>query len=286
MLERENTAGGIPRHSDHSGYGIRDLHTFISGPAYARRLTDTALRAGARIRTGATVTGWADTHIVEITSPHGRERITARSSSLQPARASAHACPAYSRRPLGWHLHHRPPTEPGPPPPPAPRNPCGDRRRRTRQLVSRDDTPRSRLPTDPHDHQHATPEAYTALSTLGRITFRLPLETRTRVTRIIGTPRVHAIEIENLDTRIRRIIECDAVVVTGDWIPDNELARTAGLAIDTNTLGPLVDTSQATSAPGIYAIGNLTHPVDTADIAALDGVAAGFQEVVAAGRCR
>ena len=40
-------AGGIPRHSDHPGYGIRDLHRFISGPAYARRLVATAKRAGA-----------------------------------------------------------------------------------------------------------------------------------------------------------------------------------------------------------------------------------------------
>ena len=272
VLERENTAGGIPRHSDHIGYGIRDLHTFISGPAYARRLTDNALRAGARIRTGATVTGWADTHIVEITSPHGRERITApiivlatgarerpRSARLIPGDRSAGIYTTGHLQNL-VHLHHQ---RPG-----------------TRavivgaELVSwsaamtlREAGCQPILMTT----QHATPEAYTALSTLGRITFRLPLETRTRVTRIIGTPRVHAIEIENLDTRTRRIIECDAVVVTGDWIPDNELARTAGLAIDTNTLGPLVDTSQATSTPGIYAIGNLTHPVDTADIAALDG---------------
>jgi len=33
VLDREQSAGGIPRHSDHLGYGIRDLRTFISGPA-------------------------------------------------------------------------------------------------------------------------------------------------------------------------------------------------------------------------------------------------------------
>ena len=38
-----------------------------------------------------------------------------------------------------------------------------------------------------------------------------------------------------------------------------------------HTLGPVVDTALRTSRPGVFAAGNLCHPVDTADIAALDG---------------
>jgi hypothetical protein len=67
------------------------------------------------------------------------------------------------------------------------------------------------------------------------------------------------------------LVECDVVVFTGDWIPDNELARGAGLELDDATRGPLIDTSQATSASGVFAIGNLVHPADAADVAALDG---------------
>ena len=37
MADREAEAGGIPRHSFHTGYGLRDLHRVLSGPAYARR---------------------------------------------------------------------------------------------------------------------------------------------------------------------------------------------------------------------------------------------------------
>ncbi|HET7902528.1 MAG TPA: FAD-dependent oxidoreductase [Candidatus Nanopelagicales bacterium] len=51
VLDREREAGGIPRHSDHLGYGMRDLRRVTSGPAYARRLVDAALSAGAEIRT-------------------------------------------------------------------------------------------------------------------------------------------------------------------------------------------------------------------------------------------
>lgn len=44
----------------------------------------------------------------------------------------------------------------------------------------------------------------------------------------------------------------------------------AGLDMDSKTLSPLVDTVLRTSRPGVFASGNLVHPVDTADIAALD----------------
>ena len=64
---------------------------------------------------------------------------------------------------------------------------------------------------------------------------------------------------------------CDTIVFTGDWIPDHELARLRGIEIDPGHRGPLVDTALRTSAPGIFAVGNVLHPVDTADVAALDG---------------
>ena len=41
--------------------------------------------------------------------------------------------------------------------------------------------------------------------------------------------------------------------------------------MDPASRGPLVDTALRTSADGVFAAGNLLHPVDTADVAALDG---------------
>jgi hypothetical protein len=77
--------------------------------------------------------------------------------------------------------------------------------------------------------------------------------------------------IENLDSRERTTVDCDTVAFTGDWIPDHELARIGGLEIDPATRGPVVDAGLRTSSPGVFAVGNLLHPVDTADGAALDG---------------
>ena len=119
---------------------------------------------------------------------------------------------------------------------------------------------------------HASPESYGLFNLAGRSPLLgVPVATRTRVTRIIGHSALQGVEVEDLDTGGRRIVECDCVVFTGDWIPDHELARSAGLDMDAKTLGPLVDTALRTSRPGVFAIGNLVHPVDTADVVALDG---------------
>jgi hypothetical protein len=118
---------------------------------------------------------------------------------------------------------------------------------------------------------YGRPESYAAFNALGRLALRVPVATRTRVSRINGRRHVESVEVVDLDTGARRTVACDTVITTGDWIPDNELARGAGLDLDPATLGPVVDTALRTSADGVFAAGNLVHPVDTADVAALDG---------------
>ncbi len=272
VLERESATGGIPRHSDHPGYGVRDLRTFISGPAYARRLTRMALAAGARLETEAMVTGWAGERALEVTSPRGRRIIEADAVVLatgarerpRPARFIAGDRPdgVYTTGQLQnlVHLHHR---EVG--------------RRAVvigAELVSwsavltlREAGCKTVLMTS----EYPRPEAYTAFRIPGRLAFGTLVRAHTRVVAINGRGRVTSVDIEDLTTGERRRVPCDTVITTGDWIPDHELARTGGLEMDAATLGPRVDTTLATSAPGVFAAGNLLHAVDTADIAALDG---------------
>ena len=274
VLDREQQAGGIPRHSNHVGYGIRDLKKILSGPAYAKRLLGIAHEAGADIRPGEMVTNWCGTTSVEVTAPSGRYRITARAVVLA---TGARERPRSARlvpgdRPAGVlttgqlqnlvHLHH------------------ADIGRAAvivgAELVSwsavltlREAGARTVLMTT----THPSPESYGVFNLAGKYGLRVPVATRTAVTRIIGKGRVRAIEVEDLATGRRREIGCDTVVFTGDWIPDHELARAAGIDLNRGTLGPLVDSAQRTSEVGVFAIGNLVHPVDTADVAALDGTA-------------
>lgn len=274
VLEREQQAGGIPRHSDHLGYGIRDLHTCVSGPEYARRLRERALAAGATVLTSTTATDWAGPRALNITSPRGRQRVEARAIVLatgarerpRPARfiPGDRSQGVYTTGHLQnlVHLEH------------------GRVGRRAvvvgSQLVSWSAVltlRRAGCRTVLMTGEHPRPEAYRLFHRPGRIAFGTPVATRTRLVRIIGRPRVEAVEIENLDTGERRRVACDTVILTGDWIPDNELARAAGIPLDPGSRGPLVDTALRTEQPGVFAIGNALHPVDTADVAALDGAA-------------
>ena len=272
VLDREATAGGIPRHSDHLGYGVRDLRRVTSGPAYARMLVDAAQSAGAVVRTEATVTGWAGERALEVTSPEGR--LTVRGTAIVLA-TGARERPRTARlvpgdRPAGVlttgqlqnfvHLQHR---SPG-----------------TRavvvgaELVSwsavltlRESGCATVLMTSEDAHG----ESYAVFRVPARAALRVPVARRTRVVRVIGHERVEGVEIENLRTGARRTVACDTVVFTGDWIPDHELVRLGGLDLDTATLGPRVDAALRTSLPGVFAAGNLCHAADTADVAALDG---------------
>ncbi|HYF72467.1 MAG TPA: FAD-dependent oxidoreductase [Nocardioides sp.] len=274
VLEREREAGGIPRHSDHLGYGMRDLGRFVTGPAYARMLRDKATDAGATILTEAMATDWAGPSSLMVTSPEGRLRVAARavvlaSGARERPRAArgipgdrAHGVLTTGTLQNVVHLKH---------------GVVGKRAVVVgSELVSwsavltlRHAGCRTVLMTTTHPQA----EAYWLFHRPGRLAFKTPVATRTRVTRIIGRPRVQAVEVEDLDTGLRRTVECDTVILTGDWIPDNELARAAGVELDPGTLGPVVDTALRTGLPGIFAAGNVLHPVDTADIAALDGAA-------------
>ena len=272
VLEREHTAGGIPRHCDHPGYGIRDMRTFINGPAYARRLVDRALDAGVHILTEAMVTAIHPDNALDVTHPTGLLRVEPDALVLA---TGARERPRTARlipgdRPAGVyttgqlqnvvHLHH---------------GTVGHRA----VVVGAELVSWSAVMTLRHAQcstvlmttEHPSPESYAAFNVPGKALLRTPLATRTRVTRVIGRPLVEGLEIEDLDSGIRSLIACDTVVFTGDWIPDHELARSAGIEVDPSTKGPLVDTALRTSRDGVFAAGNVLHPVDTADIAALDG---------------
>lgn len=272
VIEREHETGGIPRHSDHPGYGIRDLRRFISGPVYARRLTETARDAGSHLETGAMVTGWAGPRRLDVTSPRGRRVIEADAVVLA---TGARERPRSARRIPGGrpdgvyttgqlqnlvHLHQAE---------------VGSRAVVVgAELVSWSAVMTLRAAgctTVAMTSGYERAEAYAAFRVPGRALLKEKVLTRTKVVCINGGNRVTSVVVEHLDTGRRRTIECDTVVTTGDWIPDHELARSGGLVLDDCTLGPLVDASLRTSETGVFAAGNLLHPVDTADGAALDG---------------
>jgi thioredoxin reductase len=296
-VDREAEAGGVPRHTDHTGFGLRDLRRCIGGPRYAAAWVARAAAAGVQLRTATTVTGWAaapaaaarvpasEPVAMELTGPDGLATVTARAVLLatgcRERPRSARLVPG--TRPLGVlttgalqqlvHLH---------------RQPVG----RRAVLVGAEHVSFSALLTLAHagasvaavvteEPHHQTFAAFRAAA--GLRWPRTELLTSTRVSGVLGRPRVEAVELTDLPTGAVRRLACDTVVFTGDWIPDHELARLGGLTMDPGTRGPLVDQRLRTSMPGVFAAGNLLHGAETADVAALDGrhVAAAIRDHLA-----
>jgi hypothetical protein len=120
--------------------------------------------------------------------------------------------------------------------------------------------------------EHPRHQSFAAFRLGAAARFRTPLKTRTVVSAIHGKPRVQAVDLRNLDTGDVQTVECDTVVFTADWIPDHELAVLGGVTLDRGTRGPAVDAGLHTTRPGVFAVGNLLHGAETADVASLTGI--------------
>ncbi len=111
--------------------------------------------------------------------------------------------------------------------------------------------------------------------------FDIPLQLSHTVGRILGGRRVEAVEAVRVDEDWRpvpgsaEIIPCDTLLLSVGLIPENELSRRAGVALDPATGGPFVDYRFQTIVPGIFAAGNVVHVYDLVDWATEAGLTAG-----------
>jgi thioredoxin reductase len=101
--------------------------------------------------------------------------------------------------------------------------------------------------------------------------FHIPLLLEHTVTEIHGPKRLEAVTMAkvNKDKKpvngTERMIECDTLLLSVGLIPENELSRMAGVALDPLTGGPVVDQWRETNVPGIFAGGNVVHVHDLVD---------------------
>ena len=101
--------------------------------------------------------------------------------------------------------------------------------------------------------------------------FGIPLLLSHTVTEIRGNQRVEAVRIAAVDEKRQivpgseRVIECDTLLLSVGLIPENELTRAAGIAIDPVTNGPSVNQYMQTSLASVFACGNVVHVNDLVD---------------------
>jgi NADPH-dependent 2,4-dienoyl-CoA reductase/sulfur reductase-like enzyme len=111
--------------------------------------------------------------------------------------------------------------------------------------------------------------------------FAIPLYLSHTITFIHGKKRVEGVSVAPVDAagaplaEKERFIPCDTLILSVGLIPENELSREAGVAIDPATRGPAVDQDMATSVPGIFAGGNVVQVHDLVDYVTISARRAG-----------
>ena len=285
VVDREPEAGGMPRMCHHTGFGRADLWRMFSGPRYARYYRELAEKFDVEIQTSTTIMGWADSaedgglSKLSFTSPSGLGEIEAQTvllaTGVRERPRAARLIPG--TRPQGIYT-------------------TGSLQRFVYQeqlpvgkkavIVGAELVSLSALMTLQHadvkclmmiteESKHQIEFPYVVMKwAVADILTRTPIITNTRITNIFGQKRVEGIELTSVNGKIN-IVECDTVIFTGNWIPENEMARLGGLAIDPITRGPKIDAEFHSSIQRVFAAGNLLRGVETADHCAIEGIKAG-----------
>lgn len=262
LLEREPTAGGIPRHCAHSPYGLREWGRVMFGPAYARRLVAEAKGAGAIIHCNTTVTALGPGGVVTVATPDGVQTIRARAVLLATgARETSRAARMVGGSKPGGVMNtgalqglialH------------------GQKPFRRPVIIGTELVAFSAFLTCRFAgispvamiEEAPRPTAWRMAGLMPRL-LGCPVHYNTKVSAIHGRSQVSSVTVS--DTAGERQIACDGVIFTGLFRPENALLRCFGLDIDPRTGGPRIDQYGRLSDPAYFAAGNLLRPVETA----------------------
>ena len=111
--------------------------------------------------------------------------------------------------------------------------------------------------------------------------FGIPLLLSHTVTGIHGKERLEGVTISKVDENRRAIegteqyIPCDTLLLSVGLIPENELTKSAGLALNPVTSGAEVDQDRQTETEGIFSCGNVLHVHDLVDFVSEEAEIAG-----------
>jgi NADPH-dependent 2,4-dienoyl-CoA reductase/sulfur reductase-like enzyme len=223
VLEREQEAGGMPRHCGHAGFGWRSHRRLWTGPRFAVQLRRDV--EGLDVRTGHTVLSVEPDGVLRI---HNRDGLASMAARRILVATGARETPAAARlvggsRPPGMmstgalqaHVYlrrHKPFERP--------------------VIVGTEWVSFSAILTCRHlgIRPVAMLEESGRISAprpgdlVARVVYGVPVWTRTRLLAVEGRTQVEAVEIERDGKRCR--IACDGVVFTGRFVPEAALLTT------------------------------------------------------------
>ena len=276
LFEKDEQLGGIPR-SCHILFGLRDRKRIYTGPAYARKLSGLIRKSSVQIHTGATVLNVTagspgKAHRVDVLSPKGLEFYNTRFILLATGcfENSRQARRIPGTRPAGVfttgtlqqlvNLHHYRPGK--------------------RALIIGSEhvafssvltLRRAGVPIIGMVEEYPELQTYTYPAEVMSRFFGFPIYKNTSVKAILGNKRVERVELlRGKDQEVFRL-DCDTVIISGNFRPESSLIEHTPIERDPSTSGPAVDMDLMTSVPNIYAAGNMLRGADMHDLCALEG---------------
>ncbi len=282
LVERDKTLGGILNQCVHDGFGLFLYKETISGPEYAERLIEDVAHEPIQVATGAMVLDLSPERVLRVNARDGYRLIRAGAVVL------AMGCRERTRdmieipgtRPAGiftagsaQHMVNLQNLRIGSE---AVILGSGDIGLIMARRLAFEDIP-----------VKGVFEILPWASGLERnvrqclIDLGIPLELGSTVVEIRGRDRVESVVVGKVDESLacvpgtERVIPCDTLLLSVGLIPENELAKRAGVELSPLTGGAVVDETLMTSVPGVFSCGNVLHIHDVADWASFEGFEAG-----------
>lgn len=283
ILEREQNLGGILNQCIHNGFGLHTFKEELTGPEYASRFIEEVKKRGIEYKTGTTVIRFgADKRVTAVNDTDGLINIDARAVIL--------AC-GCRERPRGAI------------------NIAGSRvagifsAGTAQKLVNMEGYMpghevvilgsgdigliMARRMTFEGAKVKAVVELMPYSSGLNRNIvqclndFNIPLKFSHTVVDIKGEGRVSSVVIAPVDEKLRPImdkaeeIKCDCLLLSVGLLPENELAKQAGVELSRVTGGAEVGENMMTNLDGVFECGNVLHVHDLVDFVSEEAKHAG-----------
>lgn len=278
VIERDDAPGGLPRFCAHPGFGIGYLAVPRSGPVFAAKLRRRVEDAGVRILCGTTLIALDEGPAATITGPEVgfrtlRPRAVLVATGIREANRGNRKVPG--ERPATGVMTTG----------------------LLQQMVARGvHFPASMKSLVVVGTEHVSFSAIWTARHAG-LGVRMMIDDRTRVSSFAAAgwlARLTGIDIR-LETRLvsiladgdrvsgvvvdrcgsRQEIACDGVVFTAGWIPEVAALQAGPVPIDGATGGVAADSAGQTGLPGIFAAGNVRHPLKASGNCARQGQRAG-----------
>ena len=257
VLEREDQAGGIPRHCGHIAFGFKKYKRILTGPQYAQKNIEEALSLGIIIKLKTTVTALGKEGVLSVVSSADggyeikAKRVIIATGTREKPRSARFVsgdrvlgiCNTGALQGMVYLKNKIPFKRP--------------------IIVGTEIVSFSSLLTC----RKGGIKPVAMLEKNSRASVRWPIYygasffgTRlllgTSIQKIQGKDRVESVVVKNGDKKLETI-ECDGVLFTGEFTPESSLVRMSHLEFDASTFSPIVNDQGCCSDSIYYAAGNV-----------------------------